>query len=209
MANPNVEKIAPILFCFCAPAASGKTTITRELIKSDPSLHLSISTTTRQPRPGEVHGREYFFVTREEFQEKIQRGEFLEHAAFADNFYGTGNENMDRAHAQGADLILDIDVQGAEQVRKLFPSRVVVVFVFPPSMEILRERLRSRGTEDEAKMQKRLNEATREIEKLSSPGFSDYLLINDELPQAIQKAREIVSTERLRCSRLNFKALFN
>ena len=149
MSNSLIVKQDPILFCFCAPTAAGKTTITKELVRRDPKLLLSLSTTTRKPRPNEVEGRDYFFVTPEIFQEKVSRGEFLEHAVFSSSSYGTTKDNIERARASGADLILDIDVQGAEQIRALFPAQLVVVFVFPPSFDELKARLAARGTEDE------------------------------------------------------------
>jgi len=190
-----------ILFCFCGPAASGKSTICRELLALDEKLRLSISTTTRAPRGEEVDGEDYFFVTPAEFQKRISAGKFLEHAVFNEKHYGTEIANLEQAEAEGSDLLLDIDVQGAESLKKLYPGRTVVIFVFPPSFSVLEERFRSRGTEDEAKIQARLKIAQQEIEKLRSPGFSDYYLENDDLRNALKNAQAITAAERCRFSR--------
>ncbi len=197
----------PILFCFCAPTASGKTTITRELVRLDPSLVLSISTTTRAARPTEVDGRDYHFVSEEEFERRVGAGRFLEHAKFSGSRYGTGIENIERASADKVDLVLDIDVQGVEQIRRIAPKQLAVVFVFPPSFQVLKERLIARGTEDAEKMRMRLEAAERELVTLTTQGFSDYLLINDDLPTALGRAQSIIEAERMRAARLDLTTL--
>ena len=192
-----------ILFCFCGPAASGKSTICRELLALDDQLRLSVSTTTRAPRGKEVEGEDYFFVDEAEFKKRIAAGKFLEHAVFNEKHYGTETFNLELAKADGADLLLDIDVQGAESLKKLHPNRTIITFVFPPSFSVLEERFRARGTEDEAKIQARLKIAKNEIEKLRSPGFSDYYLENNDLREAVKSAQAIVRAERCRFSRIS------
>ena len=207
--SSKVTKRHPILFCFCAPSGSGKTTITKRLAAKDPQLRVSISTTTRAPRSGEVEGREYFFVSHEEFEERARANEFLEHATFSGNHYGTGRNNISLATKEGLDLLLDIDVQGAEQVRSIYPAATVVVFVFPPSFAVLKERLTARATEDPVKLKMRLDTALSEIEKLATPGFSDYLLINDDLDAAVQGAAEIIAAERRKTTHIDFSELLS
>lgn len=197
------SKREQILFCFCGPSGSGKTSICRELIGQVPKLENSISTTTRAPRGKEQDGVDYYFVNPEQFQKKINEGEFIEHASFSGNSYGTEKRNVQRAEQAGNDLLLDIEVQGVAQLKKLFPSRVVTVFVFPPSFQELEKRIVGRGTEDKEKIARRLETAKKEIEVLSAANFSDYLLVNEDLVLAVQKAVEIISAERSKFTRQN------
>lgn len=199
MSNKN------ILFCFAGPTASGKSTISKALAAEDSTLKLSISTTTRQPRAGEQDGREYFFVTPEEFEQRIKAGLFLEHAEFSGNRYGTEKRNIELAFADGRDLLLDIDVQGVQQLKTLYPAQTVTVFVTPPSMAELLARLSKRGSETADQTRLRLETAQKEIALLGSQGFSDYLIVNDALADALVAARNIVNAERLRFSRKNFQ----
>ncbi len=190
-----------IFFCFCGPGASGKSTISRQLVASDPTLKLSISTTTRAPRGSEQNGREYHFVSEEQFQSLVDRSLFLEHATFGSRRYGTGEANLTEAVAAGQDLILDIDVQGAAELKRLFGPQVVTVFVFPPSFAELEFRFRARGTDSDERIEERLQLAEEEIRRLLAPGFSDYLLLNGELEVAFAHAQAIVSAERQRRAR--------
>ncbi len=196
-----MPKHHPIFFCFCGPAASGKSTLCRELVRLDSRLRLSVSTTTRSPRGEEKDGIDYYFVSDAEFQNRIASGRFLEHAVFNGKRYGTELGNLESAESDGADLLLDIDVQGAEALKKLRPADTVVIFIFPPSMAVLEERFRARGTEDEEKIQARLQIARKEIETLRSPGFSDYYIENDDLQQAVKSSQAIVDAERCRFHR--------
>ena len=188
----------PILFCFVGPTASGKSTICRELLQSDSSLMSSVSTTTRAARASEVEGKDYFFVAKEEFEKRVAEGRFLEHAEFAGNRYGTELTNIERAIQEERDLLFDIEVEGVKQLRSSRPDRLVVVFMHPPSMEILRERLESRGANTPEDISRRLQRAEEEIQILSSPGFSNHVLVNDMLPESIEQAKKIISDERAR-----------
>lgn len=203
------SKREQILFCFCGPSGSGKTSICRKLLAEVTNLENSISTTTRAPRGEEKNGVDYFFVSPEEFQKKIAEKGFIEHASFSGNQYGTEKRNVERAEKAGNDLLLDIEVQGVEQLKKLFPTRVVTVFVFPTSFQELEKRIRDRGTEDEEKISRRLATARNEIVVLNSKNFSDYLLINENLVSAAQNAIKIIHAERERFARLNRKYLYN
>lgn len=197
----------PILFCFCAPAGSGKSTVCRRLAEEDTALMRSISTTTRSPRPGERDGVHYHFVSSDEFEERVERGEFIEHAIFGGNRYGTEKRNITEASASGKDLLLAIDVQGVQSLKQLHPHHVVCVFLFPPSFEELKKRLEERGTETLEVRERRLNIARDEIETLRAPGFSDYLLINDELDQAVADAHSVLAVERMRFGRFSAEKL--
>lgn len=193
-----------ILFCFCGPAASGKSTICRTLCRGElEGLMLSVSTTTRAPRGSEKEAQEYFFVSEEEFVKRVDSGQFIEHARFGSALYGTERRNIESAQAGGCDLLLDIDVQGVRQLKANFPGQVVVIFVFPPSLEELKERFRSRGTEGEARIAERLEIAKSEIAVLAQPDFSDFLLVNDSLSSAVERAKGIIVAERQRLSRID------
>ena len=209
MSGETVRSVEPIagrdrsliFFCLCGPGASGKSTISRQLVASDPTLKLSISTTTRAPRGNEQDGKEYHFVNEEEFERRVAASLFLEHASFGSRRYGTGEENLTDAVAAGQDLVLDIDVQGAAELKRLFGPQVVTVFVFPPSFAELESRFRARGTDSEARIEERLQLAEEEIRRLLAPGFSDYLLLNGVRAEALAHAQAIVSAERQRRSR--------
>ncbi|MCC6954395.1 MAG: guanylate kinase [Deltaproteobacteria bacterium] len=194
------QQRSPIVFCFCGPIACGKSTITKALVKTMPSLALSISTTTRTPRVGELDGREYHFVSDEEFQTRVDASQFIEHAIVSGYRYGTEKRNAE-ALPVGSDLVLEIDFQGALSARKVFGEQVVVIFVTPPSFAILRERLSKRGDKGTEYLEQRLALAEQEINVLSNGDFSDYLLLNDSLDAAIDAAKAIVAAERHRYSR--------
>lgn len=190
-----------ILFVISAPSGSGKTTLTNEVLRTVPGLEFSISYTTRPPRGSEKDGREYFFVSREEFEGMIRRGEFLEHAEVFGNYYGTARRFLDQAREHGKDLVLDIDVQGARQLKQK-SADAVSIFILPPSREVLEKRLRDRShaehVDSEPVIQRRLLSASKEIENY--PNY-DYILVNDRLDQSIDQLKAIVSAERLRRSR--------
>ena len=201
------------IFIISAPSGSGKSTLTNEVRRVVPSLEFSISYTTRPPRGSEQSGREYFFVSREEFERMLAEDEFLEHAEVFGNYYGTAKRFLREATARGHDLLLDIDVQGAAQVKQKVPE-AVSVFILPPSREELERRLRRRAEADddlqrkllgagarpfntEEIIQRRLQTASREIENFSQ---YDYILINDRLEQSIDVLKSIVEAERLKRS---------
>lgn len=187
-----------ILFIISAPSGSGKSTIVNQLRSLVSGLEFSVSWTTRGPRGSEVDSREYHFTTREHFEEMIRNGEFLERAQVFDNYYGTAKSTLHAAFAQGKDLLLDIDVQGAAQVRAKCPDSVSV-FLMPPSPEVLATRLRNRsraeGSDQEEKIQQRLAKAKQEIENYREYG---YILVNDILDRAVEEMVAIVAAERIR-----------
>ncbi|MBV8206971.1 MAG: guanylate kinase [Acidobacteria bacterium] len=189
------------IFIISAPSGSGKTTLTNELRRIVPNLEFSISYTTRPPRGSEHNGREYFFVSRAEFQKMIAHREFLEYAEVFGNYYGTARRFLAEAAAKGKDLLLDIDVQGARQVKQAMPA-AVSIFVLPPSREVLEWRLRHRSREEggqrEEVIERRLQMAAKEIENYS---HYDYIVVNDQLEQSTDELKAIVVSERLRAGR--------
>lgn len=188
--------MAGILFIISAPSGSGKSTIVNELRKQVSGIDFSISWTTRAPRGSEENGREYCFTNRAEFERMIAAGSFLEYAEVFGNLYGTARHSLDEARKQGHDLLLDIDVQGAAQVRKGMPE-AVSIFVLPPTPKVLRTRLRNRfraeGKMNEADLYRRLSEASKEIENYRD---YSYILINDILDRAVAQLEAIVRAER-------------
>ena len=190
--------MAGILFIISAPSGSGKSTIVNQLRSLVAGLEFSVSWTTRGPRGSEMDSREYHFTTRENFEEMIRNGEFLEHAEVFGALYGTARSTLREAFAQGRDLLLDIDVQGAAQVRQKCPEGVSI-FLMPPSPEVLELRLRNRsraeGQMDEEKIKQRLARARLEIENYGEYG---YILVNDVLDRAVEEMAAIVAAERIR-----------
>ncbi len=191
-----------IVYIVSAPSGSGKSTLVNELFKMVPHLDFSISYTTRQPRGSEKNGKEYFFVSREEFEAMIAAKEFLEHAeVYGDEkvrgeYYGTAWRFLHEADARGNDLVLDIDVQGASQVKEKIPD-AVSIFILPPDREKLEWRLRNRGEDSEEVIRRRLDTARREIENFSK---YDYILVNNLLEQSADQLKDIVLAERLQRS---------
>jgi guanylate kinase len=186
-----------ILYIISAPSGSGKSTLVNEMRTMVPDLDFSISYTTRPPRGSEQDGREYHFISRQEFERMIQRGDFLEYADVFGNYYGTAKRFLDEARQRGKDLLLDIDVQGASQVRQKMPESVSI-FVLPPDKPTLVSRLRKRSQAENVKpevIERRLDTATREIEKYRDYG---YILVNDRLEQAVDELRAIILSERIR-----------
>jgi len=189
--------MAGSLFVVSAPSGAGKTTLVRGLVANDPQVRLSISYTTRAPRPGEADGREYHFVSRERFLEMAAQGDFLESAEVYGNLYGTSHRWVRDEMAGGRDIVLEIDTQGAAQVRKLFPD-CIGIFVLPPSLEVLEARLRGRGQDSPEVIARRLKAAR---EELGHVGEFDYAIINNDLDEALQDMASIVRAQRLRLAR--------
>lgn len=194
------------LFVVAAPSGAGKTTLVRLLLEQESRVHLSISYTTRGPRPGEENGREYHFVDNVEFQAMIARHEFLEWAEVHGNFYGTSQKWIADQLAAGHDVLLEIDWQGAQQVRKLFPQ-AIGIFILPPSMKELTRRLTGRGTDSADVIARRLAAAQAEMRHV---GEFDYVIINDQLAQALEELRAVVRASRLSfgVQRVRHAALF-
>ncbi|NPA49335.1 MAG: guanylate kinase [Thermodesulfobacteria bacterium] len=181
-----------------APSGAGKTTLCQRLLATDHQISFSISYTTRKPRPGERHGVDYFFVDEETFQRMVDQGAFLEWARVHDHFYGTAQEQVEEVLKSGRDVLLDIDVQGALQVREKLGQDAVLVFILPPSLEELERRLRARGTEDERTLKRRLSVAREEIAKATE---FDYLVLNDDLEEAFDHFYAVLKAERQRTFR--------
>ena len=189
-----IEPVKGTLFVFTGPSGAGKGTIVSAFRKSHPHVLYSISATTRAPRPGEENGRHYYFVSREQFEEMIRNNSFLEHARYVDNYYGTPVEPVERALAAGNNIILEIDVQGALTVKQKMPE-AIMVFVIPPEFFLLEQRLRSRGTETEEKIHKRLAAAREEYAQAKN---FDYVILNAEVEKAVAELAAIVVAEGCR-----------
>ncbi|NOY86398.1 MAG: guanylate kinase [Deltaproteobacteria bacterium] len=186
-----------ILFVISSPSGGGKSTIAKRLIASLSGIVLSISHTTREPRQGEVDGSDYHFVSVEEFERIRREGGFVEWAEVHGRSYGTGRKEIDRITGAGKDALLDIDVQGGQQIRERFPE-AILVFVVPPERDELERRLRKRGTESPEQINRRL---AAEVDELALIPYYDYAIRNDNLEDAFHAMRSIVTAERCRVSR--------
>jgi guanylate kinase len=182
-----------IVYIVSAPSGSGKSTLVTKLFETVRQLDFSISYTTREPRGSEQNGKEYFFVSKAEFESMIAANEFLEHAEVFGNYYGTAQRFLREAEARGNDLLLDIDVQGAYQIKQRIPE-AVRIFILPPDREKLEWRLRNRGLDSEEVIRRRLDTARREIENYEK---YDYILVNNLLEQSADQLKDIVLAERL------------
>ncbi len=186
------------VFIISAPSGSGKSTLVAELMHIVPRLRFSVSYTTRYPRGEERDGEDYFFISREEFEERIQKGEFLEHAEVFGNYYGTHISELDRAAAEGCDLVLDIDVQGARQLKERNPG-AVSIFILAPSRQVLEQRLRARSQDAEPVIQRRLHDAAGEIRNYT---LYDYVLVNRDVAESVDTLVSIVKATRSRRDRM-------
>lgn len=178
----------PRLYVVSAPSGGGKTSLVNALLERDDRVALSISHTTRAPRPGERDGVHYYFVDEPSFEALVEQGAFLEHARVFDHRYGTGREAVERQLARGYDVLLDIDWQGARQVRESFPG-ARTIFILPPSMAVLRQRLTDRGQDSDAVIERRMRDARSEI---SHAGEFDFLVVNDDFSEALERLHAIV-----------------
>jgi guanylate kinase len=185
------------LYVIVAPSGAGKSSLVNALLEREPDVGLSISYTTRPPRPGDVSGREYFFVTLAEFQEMIDRHEFLEYAEVYGNMYGTSKRWIEKTRATGADVLLEIDWQGARSVRQLFPD-MAYIYILPPSIEILSQRLKKRGKDTPSVIAKRVAAAR---EDLKHAPEADYVIINEDFNLALLDLQSIVRACRLKVGR--------
>jgi guanylate kinase len=185
------------LFVVSSPSGGGKGTLIRRVLNSTPNLSYSISYTTRTPRNGEIEGREYYFVNRETFEGMVADNEFLEWACVHGNLYGTARRQVSNETASGLDIILEVDVQGAESIRKLMLD-AVSIFILPPSYETLKQRLITRGTDSPEELEVRLRNAPDELRQYSC---FDYVIINDDVERAAAQLAAIIHAERARCER--------
>ena len=186
------------VFIISAPSGSGKSTLVHRLLKTVPNLAFSISLTTRAPRAGETPGVDYIFISRKDFEERLARGEFLESAEVYGNYYGTNRETFEAATREGKDLVLDIDVQGARQLKVAIPQ-AISIFVLPPSRDVLEQRLRSRSQDSEEVIERRLRGAADEVQNYTQ---YDFVLINREIEEASARLANIVEAERQRKARM-------
>lgn len=189
------------VFIISAPSGSGKSTLVARLMAHVPRLRFSISYTTRAPRAGEREGEAYHFITKDEFETRVLRGEFLEHASVFGNYYGTHRSILDECTAAGCDLVLDIDVQGARQLKNTVPE-AVSIFILAPSRDILEQRLRARSTDEEHVIARRLREAAEEIRNYM---VYDYVLVNENLDESADTLAAIVKAERVRREKMEAK----
>lgn len=187
---------AGTLYIYAAPSGAGKSSLVVAQIKATPGIEVCVSHTTRQPRPGEVDGEHYHFVSLKTFQTMINDGAFLEHARVFDNFYGTAKSSIQQRLQQGIDVILEIDWQGARQVRKQFPQSISV-FILPPSSPALEQRLKARGQDSDEVIARRMRDAKSEMSHYDE---FDYLVINDDFAKALSELTAIVVSNRLQLS---------
>ena len=182
------------LLVISGPSGAGKSTVVAKAIEGRTDICFSTSVTTRSPRPGEVHGREYFFVNFERFREMVENDELLEHAEYVANRYGTPRSYVEKRLEEGMNVLLDIEVQGARQVRRKMPE-AILIFIAPPSLVELERRLRGRGTDTERAIEGRLIRARQEYQEAD---FYDYLIVNDDIDKAAAKLNAIIEAEHCR-----------
>jgi guanylate kinase len=190
--------VNPFPIILSSPSGGGKTTIARELLRRRADLGYSVSCTTRAPRVGELNGKDYYFLSRVEFEQRRDSGEFAESAQVHENMYGTLRSEVQRVLAAGKHVVMDIDVQGARQFTRVFPDSVTV-FVLPPSAEILLERLRQRQTESKDQLARRLQSALQELQSVDE---YQYVVVNDELAKAVARVSAIIDAEVVRRERV-------
>jgi guanylate kinase len=186
-----------ILFVVSAPSGAGKTTLVRKVIEQLPGVNLSVSCTTRAPRPEEQEGIDYFFITRDEFNTMEREGKFIEWAHVHGDLYGTPRANMVKLQ-HGEDLVLEIDTQGARKIQEELHDGVLI-FIRPPSLEVLQERLQTRGGDSEEAMQARLHNAQKELDQM---GWYDYIVVNDDIEEATRQLASIIIAERCKTARV-------
>lgn len=180
---------SPKLFVISSPSGGGKTSIVKALLQRHPDFAFSISATTRAMREGEINGKDYFFLSKKEFEDLIAKNELVEHEFFFNNYYGTLKREIDRALSSGRSMIFDVDVKGAKSIKQKYPHDAVQIFIAPPSVDILEQRLRNRKTEDKEKLQRRLERVPMELE--TGKTF-DYVVVNDNLQRTIDEVDSIV-----------------
>lgn len=190
--DKNISKILQTLFIVAAPSGAGKTSLVRALLQQDQGIRMSVSSTTRPQRPGEQDGDHYHFVSASEFLDGITQGEFLEHAQVFDHHYGTRRKHVRDLQAEGYDVLLEIDWQGAQQIRER-DQHAVSIFILPPSVAELRKRLQHRGQDDDAVIERRMRDAQNEMSHYKE---FDYLIINDDFDQALLELQAVITSHR-------------
>lgn len=193
------------LFIISAPSGAGKTSLVRRLTSEVDNLVVSISHTTRQQRPGDVNGSDYFFVTVVEFEKMIRESAFIEYAKVFDNYYGTAKRTVEEALVNGKDIILEIDWQGAQQIRQMLPESLSI-FILPPSKQMLEDRLRNRGQDSEETIARRMRDA---VTEMSHYNEYDYLIVNDEFEKAVEQLKAIITHRKRSKSRENLGQLLS
>jgi len=189
------------LFIISAPSGAGKTSLVKQLVAELDNLMVSVSHTTRQQRPGEIHAQDYFFVSMDEFNTMLESQAFLEHAQVFDNYYGTARQTVTSNLQKGKDIVLEIDWQGAQQIRSALKDSISI-FIFPPSIDVLRQRLLNRGQDSEEIISKRMKAAVTEMNHYDE---FDYLIVNDDFNQALLELKSIVIARRLKTKRQQAK----
>ncbi len=187
-----------VLYIISAPSGAGKTTLCKEIIDIFPHLRHSVSYTTRQPRLGEVHGKDYYFISQDEFRRMVMDDEFAEWAEVHGNCYGTSIRTLEECRSAGIDLILDIDIQGARQLKQRYDGGVYI-FILPPSYEELRRRLNGRSSDSDDVISRRINAAAGEIRESR---WYDYIIVNDQFSRAVEELKSVMVAERCRTSRV-------
>jgi guanylate kinase len=187
-----------LMFVLSSPSGAGKTSLSKSLLASDDKIKLSVSVTTRVPRPGEINGIDYFFKTKEEYDQMLKDGELLEHARVFENYYGTPKKPVEEMLSNGFDVIFDIDWQGTQQLSEKCRPDMVRVFILPPSTQELENRLKGRGTDSDEVIEKRMAQAQSEISHWSE---YDYVIINSKFEDSLLKIKSILTSERLKRSR--------
>ncbi len=181
-----------LLLVVSAPSGAGKTTIVKEILREFPSFGFSVSATTRDKRPGEIDGKDYFFLTREKFEERIHAGELVEYEEIYSNYYGTLKSEVEKALSDGKGIVFDVDVNGGLSIKAKFPE-AILIFVKPPSVQTLRQRLEGRGSETREQIDRRMSRVEMELEK--GERF-DYIVVNDELKRAVNEVFGIINKKR-------------
>ena len=184
-----------IMVVLSSPSGAGKTTLTRKLLRENPDMAMSVSATTRQPRPGEKDGEDYYFISKNKFSDMVEEDEFLEYAKVFDNFYGTPRAPVEQALGDGRDVVFDIDWQGAQQLTQAAADDLVKIFILPPNMVELEKRLRTRAQDSDEVIAKRMSKSENEISHW--PEY-DYVIVNEDVDVAMDELRTIVAAERMR-----------
>ncbi len=190
-----MNRVEGLLFVVSAPSGAGKTSLCRAVTSEVENLRHSISYTTRNPRPGEIDGRDYYFVAHDRFRAMIEAGDFAEWAEVHGNYYGTSRRVLDGMRVEGIDVILDIDTQGAKQIQQKYRERATFIFIMPPSMEILEERLRNRKSDREEEIRRRMERARDEMRDYT---LYDYVIVNRDFERALVEIRAVIIAERRR-----------